>query len=281
MTAPDRTSGFIFPTLVLIPAILALVAFAAHAGPGEKAYIDRDAFDIAAVLPAAPLAGTARYQADRSIFRQTRSLVGSPRWAMATGDVRTDAASLMQDFACAMGLDLTPKAAPKLTQLLSRAAADTDAETAIAKDHFKRLRPFFIDHGAICQPRAEVADSYDYPSGHTTIGWTWASILAELMPEHAAAILARGRAYGESRIVCGVHNASAVEAGRTSASATLSAIRTTAAYQADLAAARAELATLRASLPAPSESQCRPEKALVALDILNTPNAAEPLPAPH
>jgi acid phosphatase (class A) len=30
-------------------------------------------------------------------------------------------------------------------------------------------------------------------------------ILAELAPERATPILNRGRAYGESRVVCGVH----------------------------------------------------------------------------
>ena len=37
-------------------------------------------------------------------------------------------------------------------------------------------------------------------------------------------ILVRARAYGESRIVCGVHNLSAVEAGRTNASALVAAL---------------------------------------------------------
>jgi acid phosphatase (class A) len=269
-------------TVLLIPAVAmsVFIALAAHADIKEQVYIDRSAFDITAVLPIAPQPGTVRYEADRALFRRTRIFAGTRRWTMAINDVRIDAGSLMQDFACATGLGFAPKVAPKLTQLLSRASADTKGETAIAKDYFKRLRPFLIDHGTICQPRADVEETYDYPSGHTTLGWTWAIILAELIPDRAAAILARGRAYGESRIVCGVHNASAVDAGRMSASATLAAVRTTSAYQVDFAAAREELASLRATVPAPPKSQCRAEAALVSLDIFN-PHGAKTVTTPE
>ena len=48
-------------------------------------------------------------------------------------------------------------------------------------------------------------------------------ILAELEPDRASDILVRARAYGESRVVCGVHNASAVEGGRIIAAAMVAA----------------------------------------------------------
>lgn len=257
----------LLPALVLLGLALPVGALALQRG-----YIDRQGFDVTGVLPAAPAEGTDRYELDRRIFRATRSLQGTPRWALATNDVQTDTAHLMADFSCAAGIVLTPGRAPRLARLLARASADTDAETAMAKRHFKRLRPFQIDPGPICQPASEVADSYDYPSGHTTLGWTWASILAELLPQRAAAILARGRAYGESRIVCGVHNASAVEAGRTSAAATLAVVRASPAYRADFAAARRELAALRRASAQPDRAQCQEEADLVAQDIFSTPS---------
>ena len=142
---------------------------------------------------------------------------------------------------------------------------------ANAKRHFKRLRPFQIDPGPICEAKADVEYSYDYPSGHTTQGWAWGTILAELLPDHAAAILARSRSFGESRIVCGVHNASAVDAGRISASATMSIIRSSEAYQADFAAARQEVMVLRNSATKPDPLICAVEAGLVAQDIFNVP----------
>lgn len=71
-------------------------------------------------------------------------------------------------------------------------------------------------------------------------------LLTKLAPDRATPILARGRAFGESRIVCGVHNASAVEAGRLSATVTLATMDQTSDFKDDLAAAQAEIAALRA-----------------------------------
>ena len=36
----------------------------------------------------------------------------------------------------------------------------------------------------------------------SAIGWTWALTLSEISPDQTDAILARGRAFGESRVVC-------------------------------------------------------------------------------
>ena len=94
-------------------------------------------------------------------------------------------------------------------------------------------------------------------------------LLTKLAPDRATPILARGRAFGESRIVCGVHNASAVEAGRLSATVTLPAAEQTADFQRDLADARTELAALRAdpATPRPDAAQCAREAGLVAQTI--------------
>lgn len=252
------------------------VLCAAPAIAFRQGYIDRSRFDVTSVLPHAPVEGSDRYALDRRIFRDTRALQNTPRWAMAVNDVRLDAAHMMADFSCAAGITLSPGTAPRLARLLARASSDTEAETSMAKDHFKRLRPFLIDAGPICEPASDVKNSYDYPSGHTTEGWTWATILAELLPDRAAPILARGRAFGESRIVCGVHNASAVEAGRTSASATLSVIRATPDYRDDFDAARKELRGLQATAGKPDDAQCKAEENLVAQDIFAPYDAKTP-----
>jgi acid phosphatase (class A) len=255
-----------------LPLILAvtLASLGAVAGAqqvlGPLGYLKPDAFDVLAVLPPAPKSTDPRGLADRAIFKATRALQGSPRWAMATSDVKSAPADLFRDFSCAMGIAMTPENAPRTAALLRRAMFDTGRQTGIAKTFYKRQRPFLIDRGPICQPAAEVADSYDYPSGHTTAGWTMATVLAQIAPDRATALLARGRAYGESRIVCGVHNASAVDAGRLSASSTLTAMQGDRAFSTDLAAAKQEIAALRQpGAPAkPDTAQCTREAALVA-----------------
>ena len=54
-----------------------------------------------------------------------------------------------------------------------------------------------------------------YPSGHNAIGWASALILAEIAPERADLVLARGRAFGQSRVICNVHWQSDASEGRT------------------------------------------------------------------
>jgi acid phosphatase (class A) len=104
----------------------------------------------------------------------------------------------------------------------------------------------------------------DYPSGHATWGWTVGLILAKAQPQRADAILARARAYGESRVVCGVHNASSVEAGRINAEGLVAALETAPDFRADLAAVRAELDAARAAGPAPDKARCDAQAALLA-----------------
>ena len=254
------------PLLIALTLASLGAAAGAQRALGPAGYLKPGAFDVLAVLPPAPKSTDPRGLADRAIFTATRALQGSPRWAMATNDVKLAPTDLFRDFSCAIGIAMTPENAPRTAALLRRAIVDTAGQTGIAKTFYKRQRPFLIDRGPICQPAAEVADSYDYPSGHTTAGWTMATLLAQIAPDRATALLARGRAYGESRIVCGVHNASAVEAGRLSASSTLTAMQADPAFAADLAAAKREIAALRqsAGTAKTDTALCTREAALIA-----------------
>jgi len=253
-------------------AVLAgLLAAFVLAAPGAAEHRQRTGYlkpgdiDVLAVLPPAPVAGDPRYDADRAIFRNTRKLVGTPRWDMAVNDADSHPDAMLRDFSCAVGVDLTPANAPKTVALVEKVAVNTQHQTWLAKEHYKRLRPFLIDDGKVCQSKEALAKSYDYPSGHTTWGWAWAMVLSDIVPSRATEILARGRAYGESRIVCGAHNASAVDGGRLSATVTFEAIRNKPAYRHDLQAARAEISALRKSGGKPTS--CAALAALVEQNV--------------
>jgi len=253
-------------------AASAIAATAAGSADRPKGYLAPGEFDVTHVIEPAPRPGDPRYSTDRQIFRATRKLIGTPRWQLATNDANYAVPALASDFSCAVGVKLTPENAPKLIHLIERAAADTGSQSSHAKDIYERRRPFTIDKGQICQPASELFDkkrqqmSYDYPSGHTTWGWTWALILSSIAPDRAQQILERGRAYGDSRFVCGAHNESAVEAGMLSATSTMALVQTKPDYQADREAARAELAALRASGERPAG--CDAEAALVAQRVM-------------
>ena len=255
-----------------IPAALAVAQSPAPssptAAPAPAGYIPAGTVELSRVLPPAPRKGDIRYDTDRRVFRAMQRQVGGQRWAYATNDVRFDTPSMLHDFACATGVELSREATPATYRLLENAAADTTRANNAAKQYWQRLRPFWIDHGKTCESLESLGKSLDYPSGHTTKGWTLGLLLAELMPDRATPILTRARAYGESRIVCGVHNMSAVEAGRIGATTTLEPVRASPAFQADLAAAHAELARVRATLPQPAAAQCAADEAVLGPSVL-------------
>jgi acid phosphatase (class A) len=248
---------------VLAAALAGSTCIAGAQAPGG--YLAGREPDTTLVVPPAPAAGSARDVADREIFKATRALKGTPRWALAQNDVKITVADLLSDFSCATGVKLTPDDVPALSAMFKKVVPDMVAAYGGPKDLYKRPRPYLRDAGDICVDRSEALDkSYDYPSGHATFAWTTGMILSEAAPDRAAPILARARAFGESRAVCGVHSASAVAEARTAASTLISALDADAAFQADLAKARGELASLRASSVVQKPEACEEEAALTA-----------------
>jgi acid phosphatase (class A) len=250
----------------LLVALAVGIAGIGIAADTPQGYLAPHGIDITTILPPAPTKGDIRYETDRSIFRAMKAKIGSPRWAAAKADVDYATPTMMHDFECAAGVTLDSATLPATTRLLANASADTGRANNDAKEFWKRLRPFRIDEGETCQAKKELGDSFDYPSGHTTKGWTLGLVLADLLPDRAGPIMARAREYGESRIVCRVHNMSAVEAGRISATVSMEQVRAAPGYGADVAAAKAELATAHPA--APDAGRCTAEKAVLEPSVL-------------
>lgn len=263
---------------VLRTLIIAIVASATTLGPqvhGQSApttiagYVSESDFpDMTRIVPAAPSTGDARFTADMRIFHATRSLQGTPRWQIAQADDELSIPALMKTFRCALGVELTPANAPLVTTLLTRANADSSRAANTLKAFYGHKRPFQVEDGPVCvtpSGRATLETIPDYPSGHTTAGWEAGLVLASLAPDATTRVLARARAFGESRIVCGVHNASAVEAGWLTASSVFAVQQTSAAFRADADAARAELRALRGTGTVDA-GMCTRETELLAAD---------------
>ncbi len=199
------------------------------------------------------------------VYESTRKLetTDHARWAMAASDDNYKTPAMLADFSCALGANLTPANAPHLATIYDRAQKDAEAVSGAAKKVFNRPRPLTGNTEDTCVDRAGI-NGASYPSGHTIRGWMFALILSDLAPDRATAILARGRAYGESRVVCGAHWPSDIEAGRTTASAVFAALESDPAFRADLEAARGEVAAARANPTSPDAARCAVEDAASA-----------------
>jgi acid phosphatase (class A) len=230
---------------VLVAASLGVgaAALGQSATPALKGYLS-DPPQALRLLPPPPATGSARQAGDEAAFKATRTLQDSPRWTLATADAdMSQGASL---FACAIGQKLAAGETPTLFLLLRRVALDDRAVVDPPKDYYARPRPYLASDAPICVPKdPALAKSGSYPSGHSTLSWTWGLILAELAPDRATDILMRARAIGESRVVCGVHYPSDIEAGRTTGAVLVAALHADAAFRADMDKARAELAAAR------------------------------------
>jgi acid phosphatase (class A) len=232
--------------------------------PGSP-YLAKGVYDGRQVVPPPPAAGSAADDQDRRTFLETRQLKDSPRWSLAQQDARE--ARIMDAYSCALGVTPTRRTTPRLAAMLRRVSHDVRPAVSGPKKLYNRKRPYKVDRGAICARSGWIVGlTSDYPSGHTTWGWTVGLILAKAQPDQADALLNRAEAYGESRVVCGVHNASSVDAGRINATALVQTLEASPGFQADLAAVRAELDAARAAGPAPDKAQCDAQAA-----VLSTP----------
>jgi acid phosphatase (class A) len=224
--------------------------------------------DILKILPPPPIEGGALDAADMAIFRSTRRFEGTPRWALALRDNTLGTPALLTAFSCALDTTITAEEAPTLARLISQSNVDAGAASGHAKGVFGRKRPFEREAGAIClaTPEAErlARASSDYPSGHATAAWMAGRVLAEVAPDRSAQILERARMFGESRVVCGVHHVTAVDAGRLTAEAVLAALHGVAAFRADVETARDEVSRLRSTAKGRPDA-CTADAATLAL----------------
>ncbi len=219
--------------------------------------------DSKGFLPPPPAAGTAAFAADEELYRATRKLRDTPRWTLATSDAELRFPQAAGVFSCVLGVAVSAQDTPHLNMLLRRVRMDASRANDRTKDLYKRPRPYVAYKEASCTPAEKHKDD-SYPSGHASIGWAWALTLAEIVPERADAIFARGLAFGMSRAVCGVHWKSDIEAGRVVGAATVSRLHANPVYREQLALAKAEIAAARAARPEAAAACAAQAQALAA-----------------
>jgi acid phosphatase (class A) len=218
--------------------------------PGIPAgYLSPDALpNSLALLPPPPAAGSVALALDEEVSRKSLALRGTPRWTLAIADANLTFPQAAGTFSCAVNAPITEQDTPRLYLLLRRTLADAAHSTHTAKTHYRRTRPFILNKQPTCTPNDDSAlmENGSYPSGHAAAGWAWALILSEIAPAQTDAVLARGRAFGQSRVVCNVHWQSDVREGRFMGAGTVARLHADATFRADVEAATAELAAVRA-----------------------------------
>jgi acid phosphatase (class A) len=222
--------------------------------------------DSLTLVPPPPAAGSAAFAADEAISRKALALRDTPAWSMAILDADASFPNAAGTFSCALNAPVTEADTPRLYRLLKKSIGPAVTATRSAKTRYQRRRPFLANGAPICTPeqRKRLEHSWSYPSGHNAIGMMWALLLAEIAPERADAILARGQAYGTSRMVCNVHWYSDAVQGRFMGAYAAAVLHADPAIRDDIEAARTEFAAVRTKGLLPTRD-CAAEAAAMEL----------------
>lgn len=98
----------------------------------------------------------------------------------------------------------------QMKHFLLKAKVSAGANITLAKNMFKRPRPYIANHDV--KPCIDLESSYAFPSGHSLLMRVYANILARVYPERAKMFMDRANQYALSRVVGGVHHPSDVAA---------------------------------------------------------------------
>jgi acid phosphatase (class A) len=218
------------------------------------------------LVPPPPAPGSAAQARDDEAAKAAVALSRGPRWLQAITDADLTFPATAETFACAMDVRISEADTPHLYTLLRRTLLDAGRSPYPTKNKYQRARPFTVNGAPICTPAFDAILRKDgsYPSGHAAVGWGWALILAEVAPDRANEVLARGRAFGQSRVVCNVHWTSDIEEGRTMGAAAVAKLHSSPEFRADVAAAQAEVAAARAKGLRPSRDCAKEASQLAA-----------------
>lgn len=246
-------------TLIAFAGIAALVAGlgAASAQPGPGAlpmsmaakiptskFLEPDELVPAQTLPAPPADGSPAQRAELAELHRIEKTRTAAQFAEAKAD-SDDATENVLAFAAVMGTGFQLERLPATSKLFQDLRHEDSAAAKRAKAYFQRNRPWIADRTLRTCPHADDKPKSSYPSGHATMAYATAGVLARLAPAKAPAILARANAYAENRLVCAVHYRRDIVAGQALGTALAQKLLDKPEFRAEFEAARAELTAAR------------------------------------
>lgn len=200
------------------------------------------------LLPPPPSMESVQFMYDKARYDWGKSLRKTERGEQAFLDARVDGQHLPDAFSEAFGIAINENETPEIYRLIVGMREDAgDLSTREAKNHYNRVRPFAFFEGMTCNPeqQEELSTNGSYPSGHTAIGWATALVLSEVNPDRIDEILDRGFQMGESRVICGYHFQSDVDAGRVVAAGAVARLHADDGFNRQLDKAKKEFAKLK------------------------------------
>ena len=183
---------------------------------------EEETLDTTLFMPPPPAFDSYLMANDRAKYEEGLTLRSTPRGMQATRDAVLK--NFPQLFSEAFGRDISQENTPELYKLLQYSFYYVDKyPTRPAKKKYMRVRPFMFYNTNTCyQPDEEaLRKNGSYPSGHSSTAWGYALILAEVNPAKKDAIFKRGYEMGQSRVICGYHWQSDVDAARIGVSAAI------------------------------------------------------------
>ncbi len=193
--------------------------------------------DAALILPPPPVEMGPVHKAELAELHRIIAAATPERMAQARWDDDHEDPSA---FYAVMGKGFDLKTLPATAELMAVVMNDQAVAASAAKNTFPRNRPWTSDATVkTCDPNDKPLKSY--PSGHATMGFTVALVLARLVPEKAQALQTRAMDYAFSREVCGSHYPADTEASHVLAAVLATDLLASPALQDKIAAAKAEL----------------------------------------
>lgn len=202
---------FIFSILIATPCYAAVSSF----------LTEDEVPSASEFLPLPPKTTDAAFYNDWYRYEWGKTLRNTERGRQAVEDASHSLEYFYKIYSEPFGLTISNENTPEISALLKRLLATTYLCKDKAKSQFMRIRPFvqFNEATPVPQDEEKLRANSSYPSGHTTMGWGIALVLAEINPNRQNEILKRGYEYGESRVIVGFHYQSDVDHARILTSA--------------------------------------------------------------
>ena len=234
--------------LVLLAAVAVMAAAGlvpagswAQTAPAASKFLAPGELNPGLLLPPPSRVGSPAEAAERAELHRLAAERTPARLAQAKHD---DEVEDVTAFAGVIGPAFDLKQLPATAKLFADLRYEDGLAAKEAKTYFHRDRPFQAERALdVCDDAHDAGNTY--PSGHSTMGFAAAAVLANLMPGKAQVILGRAADYAESRLYCGVHYRSDTTAAMTLANVMVAKLVQKPAFAAELEAARAELTKAR------------------------------------